>query len=49
MMHRCEQLPEGRGTTVEGPDAQGRWAIVCVGCGTILVVADDREELYADL
>lgn len=49
MMHRCDDLEGGRGTTVEGPDALGQYAVVCLGCGLILVVADSREELYADL
>jgi hypothetical protein len=47
MMHRCS--PDGLHTEVTGPDPAGRWAIVCVDCGTVLLVADDREELFADL
>lgn len=47
MRHRCN--PGRLDTEVVGPDPQGRYAILCVDCGTILVIADDREELYADL
>lgn len=47
MMHRCN--PEPSGTTVEGPDALGQYAVICVACGTILDVVDEREEAYAKL
>jgi hypothetical protein len=46
MSHGC---PREAPTAVEGPDPLGRFAIVCLGCGLVLDVADDREELYADL
>jgi hypothetical protein len=47
MIHRCTSEPAG--TTVEGPDALGQYAVVCVACGTILDIVDDREEAYCSL
>lgn len=36
-------------TGIEGPDPLGRYALVCLGCGLVLCVAEDRDELFADL
>lgn len=48
MRHRCRP-DHGLDTEVVGPDPQGRYAVLCVDCGTVLVVADERDELYATL
>lgn len=32
-----------------GDPAAGEHVLVCVACGTVLAVADDRGELFADL
>lgn len=44
--HGC---PTDTPTGIEGPDPRGQYAVVCLGCGLVLVTAEDREELYADL
>lgn len=46
-VHRCS--PDPYPVAIEGPDPEGRYAIVCLGCGLVLTASTSREELFADL